>query len=73
MEKIENSKFIKKESLYFKYKVVRLVGKSENGEEKLDCRNIVKEEMIEFCNSLLKRYDIEENVKVSFRYFFLED
>lgn len=73
MEKIENRKFIKKESLYFKYKVVRLVGKSENGEEKLDCRNIVKEEMIEFCNSLLKRYDIEENVKVSFRYFFLED
>lgn len=73
MEKTENRKSIKKESLYSKYKVARLVGKSENGEEKLDCRNIVKEEMIEFCNSLLKRHDTEENVKVSSRYSSLED
>lgn len=53
--------------------MVRLVAGSGNVEEKLDCRNTLKEEMIEFYNTLIRGHDTEENVKVSSKYYYSED
>lgn len=41
------------------------MNRSENGGKKLDCRSILKEEMIEFYNSLVRGHDREEDVKLA--------